>query len=319
MIQLRQLVPTNFAEEKTKFLADTAYNPQFSYEEPILAADLTYYGKPEKKLLQLARFIVKAHAPLYMLRVAMKNREEILSDELVRAQTTTYLDSLSITQRYAIHFKAVTAARCSITTNTITFRSNSDYTENTLEATLNHELGTHALRRINDESQPWHGKKNKLGFSNALVTEEGLAILHQQLDQRIPTLYNSAVIYLANEYAQTHSFAELWQWLALYIHGDEKRWTICFRAKRGLTDTSIGGSYSKDLVYLQGAYEVSQWLAENDFDLSKLYWGKISHRDVALAEEAEAHKNIILPPFFTQDPVKYADKITRIREINSFV
>lgn len=319
MIQLHQLVPTNLQEEKVKFMADTSYNPQFSYAEPVPQAELGYYGRAERKLRTIAQFIVTTHAPLYLLRLAMKERDVNASDDVIRTETTAYLRQLGLVDRYTIIFKKDAVSRCSITATTITFRSHADYTKQTLLATLNHELGTHALRRSNDETQPWHGKRKKFGLENPMVTEEGLAVLHQQLEQRIPTLYNSAVRYLANDFANDHSFVELWRWLTPYIRNEEKRWAMCFRAKRGMTDTSVKGSYSKDLVYFKGAYQVSQWLAEHDFDLARLYYGKISYDDVNRVEKLEINKNLILPTFFTQNPVEYARKITRIREINSFV
>lgn len=319
MIQLRQLIPTNLAAEKAKFFANRSYSPQFVYPGPVNEAELEYYGKPEKKLVQLAQFILKTHAPLHLLRLTSRERETQLSDDAVQIQTTKYLRMIGLQERFGIHFKPDTVARCSITTDSITFRAGADYTENTLSATLNHELGTHALRRINDETQPWHGQKKKNGLENGLVTEEGLAVLHQQLDQRIPSLYNSAVLYVANDFARSHSFSELWDFLTLFIRNEEKRWTMCFRAKRGFTDTSTKGSYSKDLVYFKGAYEVSEWLAEHNFDLGRLYYGKISYKDVEKIESLKTNKDLVLPPFFTQSKIQYADKITRIREINSFV
>lgn len=319
MIQLRQLVPTNLQEEKVKFMADTSYNPQFTYTEVLPQKELRYYGKAEKRLRTIAELIVTTHVPLYLLRLAMKERDAHASNEEIQAETITYLQELGLADRYTIVFKKEAVSRCSITANTITFRSQADYTKQTLLATLNHEVGTHALRRNNDETQPWHGKRKRFDLKNPMVTEEGLAVLHQQLEQRIPTLYNSAVRYLANDLASEHSFVELWRWLTPYIRNEEKRWAMCFRAKRGLTDTSQKGGYSKDLVYFKGAYQVSQWLAEHDFDLTRLYYGKISCNDVDRVEKLEINKNLILPTFFSQNPVEYARKITRIREINSFV
>ncbi len=319
MIQLHQLIPTNLVEEKAKFFADTSSNPQFKYSEPVPSDELTYYGKPEQKLLALATHIADTHSPLYMLRMAMKEREEPLSNEAIRALTEEYLQDIGLADRYNIEFKENAVSRCSIKAEVITFRKSTDYISLTLAATLNHELGTHALRRVNDEKQPWHGKRRASGFQNHLLTEEGLAILHQQLEHRIPTLYNSAVRYLAVAFTLQHSFAELWQWLTPLIRSDEKRWSMCFRAKRGLTDTSQNGGFTKDLTYFSGAYYVSQWLANHDFDLPSLYLGRIAIEDVERAKVLTPNTNITLPTFFSENPIEYATKIQRIRAVNDFV
>lgn len=318
MIQLQQLVPLNYQSEKEKFFQDFSYNPQFVYETEFPESIFLYYGKPEEKLVNIAQNIAKNHVPLYLLRLAMKERQPVLRDAQVESQTRAYLKALQIEERYTITFKPNAISRCSIRSREIIFRQGTDYTTVTLAGVLNHELGTHALRRINDETQPWFGQRKKLGFTNALVTEEGLAILHQQMTQAIPTLYSSAIRYLALQYALTHSFAELWHYLIPFIRNAEKRWLLCFRAKRGLTDTAKPGGFTKDLVYFSGAYHVSQWLVQNKCDLTRLYYGKINYTDVARAEALKPNKKILLPHFYLNNKTEYADKISLISTINGF-
>lgn len=53
------------------------------------------------------------------------------------------------------------------------------YRENTIEGVLNHEIGTHFLRKYNEKHQKWHKDRKKYNLSPYLKTEEGFASLNQ--------------------------------------------------------------------------------------------------------------------------------------------
>ena len=54
------------------------------------------------------------------------------------------------------------------------------YREETIEGVLNHEIGTHFIRKFNEKNQKWFKDRKKFGIvSPYLKTEEGLASLNQ--------------------------------------------------------------------------------------------------------------------------------------------
>ena len=54
------------------------------------------------------------------------------------------------------------------------------YRENTVEGVMNHEIGTHFIRKFNEKSQKWYNNRKKYGLTAPyLKTEEGLASLNQ--------------------------------------------------------------------------------------------------------------------------------------------
>jgi hypothetical protein len=48
---------------------------------------------------------------------------------------------------------------------------------------LNHEIGTHLVRRLNDNKQIWYNQRSRYGLQPYLATEEGLASINSVLDQ----------------------------------------------------------------------------------------------------------------------------------------
>lgn len=115
---------------------------------------------------------------------------------------------------------------------------------------LDHEVGTHFLRRNNEKSQPWFKKKDKFEVKNCMATEEGFASINQMvrqaLDGKHPFLYRSAINYYLAAKAQTMSFVELYHDIEKYIDDKTDRFQLVTRVKRGFEDTSIAGGYFKD-------------------------------------------------------------------------
>ena len=46
---------------------------------------------------------------------------------------------------------------------------------------MNHEIGTHFIRKYNDRGQKWFKERKKYNLENYLESEEGLAAINQQL------------------------------------------------------------------------------------------------------------------------------------------
>ncbi len=53
------------------------------------------------------------------------------------------------------------------------------YRKETIEGVMNHEIGTHFLRKHNDRYQKWYKDRKKFNLQPFLQTEEGLAAINQ--------------------------------------------------------------------------------------------------------------------------------------------
>lgn len=319
MITLKQLTPINLLEEKAKFFADQSYNPQFIYSEPIPQEELAYYGLPSTTLVQQATEIIER---AYFGR---NNRDLVLMEGSVVPHTEvterikTFLALHNLEKRFSVIWSSSFISRATATSDAIKLRSSAEFRKEGLNGMMYHEIGTHVLRRINYEQQPWYRKKSKYGFSNYLTTEEGLAALHSLSAKTYKLAVVIALKYVAVEYAQQHSFAELWSYLEPYHDDPEARWLITLRQKRGLEDTALPGGYTKDMLYFEGANLVAKWLHNNEYDCSKLYLGKISLDDVERAVELSPDFEPQLPSFFITNKEKYAHTMQEVAAANYFL
>ncbi len=313
---LSNLIPTNLNEEKAKFFADQTYNPQFIYSEPIDQEKLVSPGMPKQKYLQLAQNTLKkayfntTETELFLIEGPTISQKEV--EEKIK----TFLQMHQLEKRFKVSWSSSYVSRATITSDLIKLRLPVDFRKEGLLGMLYHEIGTHALRRLNYEQQPWYKKKKRYGFGDYLKTEEGLATLHAMLPHTNKSAFVSAIRYVAVEKAQTSSFAETWDYLKQYIDDLERRWMVTLRQKRGLEDTSKPGGYTKDLVYFEGMVQTYKWLEKNNFDITRLYYGKIAAEDVSKAVAIDPHFKPALPSFFTTNPEKYAQEIKKIGEAN---
>ena len=136
-----------------------------------------------------------------------------------------------------------------------------EYHEDGMLGVLDHEIGTHFLRKHNEKNQKWYKKRDKFEMKTCIATEEGLACTNQLIStvkngKLRPFLHKSALNYYAAFRAKEMGFVELFHDLAKYIENPDKRWKRVLRVKRGLTDTGQKGGLYKDKDYLEGAVQV---------------------------------------------------------------
>lgn len=157
-----------------------------------------------------------------------------------------------------------------------------EYREGRMIGVLDHEIGTHFLRKHNEKLQQWYKKRDKFEMKTCIATEEGLACTNQMVQtvkdgQCKPFLYRSALNYYAAYMAKELSFVDLFKDLEKYVDSPQARWKFCLRVKRGLTDTSQKGGLYKDQVYLEGAVKILARRKKLNF--KALLCGKISLDD----------------------------------------
>lgn len=318
MSLIKKVTPLNLLQEKGKFFSDQTYNPQFIYENKLDDKTLSKYGLPQPQYLDLAKTILNKVGVDHSKESFNKLNGQLLTQKEVTQKTRSFLEIHQLQDRFKIVWSKSFVARATMTSDTIKLKQGAEFRTLDLLSMLYHEIGTHGLRRINYEQQPWYRKKKKYNFENYLKTEEGLAGLHSLFPLDFQYAYYPALSYVSVAYANEHSFAETWDFLTQYIDNLEKRWEKTFRYKRGLMDTSKSGGFTKDLVYFEGMIEVWNYLKRNDFNLSKLYLGKMSWQDVDQAVKMNPDFKPLLPSFYTVDTRRYAKRMLEIGKVNMF-
>jgi hypothetical protein len=319
MTLIQRLIPTNLESEKKKFFFDPNYNPQFIYADAASPEELQKYVTVSNKYSGLAEKILSfAEGSKIFEEKAEDKKPIVLAKDEVERKIVEFLEKESIRKTINLRFTERTFARTSIHQNTLTIRLPIQYTDESLDGMLYHEIGTHQLRSMNDRQQIWKGKTGNLKLNPYYVTEEGLAVLHSQIPKTEKLLFFQSVLYLAVLYAVSHTFSETYAMLKKYMKDSVKRFDICMRVKRGMKDTSLHGAFPKDQVYLKGSIEVWKWLQTHNFDPSALYIGKIAVEDVDKLLPLSQAQPLLLPHFYTENPQEYRKQLIKIGETNFF-
>lgn len=158
------------------------------------------------------------------------------------------------------------------------------FSKNDVKRLLVHEFGTHVVRAENGSRQKYFIFQN--GFPNSIETEEGLAAYNEWkndlLDIKTLKIYAGRV--LAVDLCLKNSFYEAFMRLKDYFP-EEECVRMVSRVKRGLTDTSQEGAFTKDFVYLNGFYRVKDHM--NAANEKVLYSGIIGLDDIDQVTQLE--------------------------------
>lgn len=313
--------PLNLMEEKKRFFFDPLYNPQFVYSEKIPDTILYKYGPFGGEYTQIAKGICDAVIKKWGSETAYLDEVEgkVMSQESATQAIREYLRDYDLEDKLTLQFSRNFIPRTSIDGYKMKIRLPIEYREKAFVGVLHHEIGTHVFRRLNDEKQQWHEKRTMYGLHSHRETEEGLATLHSYIEKDEKILWYTALQYYACSLAPTESFSQIFDQLKKYMDDRERRWNITMRAKRGIEDTCKGGGYTKDKVYLRGVIGVGRWLQENNFDLPKLYLGKISYDDASLLDTNANHEGLYIPHFYSDNPEKYKKQILQVLKENNLL
>lgn len=317
MSLINDLIPLNFVEEKNKFLETQDFNPQFVYQRSFSKKELGKYGLAKKEYLELARKIIAKSLDKNTPKDLLDKKGRILTKEEVEAEILKFLQAHDIEKRYSIIWSETFTSRTTVNSRQIKLRLPCSIREEDLSGLIYHELGTHVLRRINNEKQAWYKNKKKFDLQEHLFTEEGLAVTHSLIPKKNKLAYTAALHYWATDLAQNQSFLELFNFLKPYTPNPEKAFSITFRKKRGLTDTSqpeIG--LTKDLVYFEGFVDTIKFLIEKNFPLEELYYGRIAYQDIMKVVSINPTFKPVMPSFYTDDPIQYKNNVKKIAELN---
>lgn len=297
MSLLADLTPLNLAQEKIKFQEDHTYNPQFIYGRPFSEKILHLYGLPQPKYIKWAQ----AYLDQISAHLSPNNSvEKILSKREISSQTRALFIKLGLDQPI-IHWQNIISIAKRRNSNLI-FSKNLPISQSLLTSILAHEVQTHLLRSHNQRLQLLPQEKS----SHYIRTEEGLATLNSKFVRRKADFSYSCYRYLTCAWAQKHSFADVFAQLTKTTQFNfEHAWNFTLRSKRGLVDTSQVGGFTKDIVYLEGALEVLNWLTVEGNDPHDLYLGKISLSQVAEYRLHAQREGLIFPDFLTDQLQEY--------------
>ncbi|HLD15208.1 MAG TPA: tyrosine/phenylalanine carboxypeptidase domain-containing protein [Candidatus Nanoarchaeia archaeon] len=316
--------PLNLEIEKKKVLKDKTYNPVFYYEKNILnydtfknelnkiKSDSSVFGKLLKaKADELAKKIdliksvgsssfssnaVKLYGKPSPDLVKHANKFLDLENEFMPegyngiSAIKKFLDSfLMYGMRWQVkHKEMIVGASFNVSKNILYINKNRKFTDHELKRLVVHEIGTHITRAENAKKQKY--KLFLIGFPDYLSTEEGLAVYNEE---KAGLLTNNIVKHYAGRVAAVdialkNSFSTVYNSL-LEFFPKEIAWNLTLRAKRGISNTSLPGAYSKDYVYLKGYYDVKNFVKRRG-NLKDLYIGKIGIQHVNLIKQLNGNK-----------------------------
>ncbi|XP_012973255.1 uncharacterized protein KIAA0895-like homolog [Mesocricetus auratus] len=316
------LRPTNMDQEREKFFqSHYTYNPQFEYQEPMPMSVLEKYQEASGQFIHQAVGIIEAVLEKFGTyeHFEAATGGQLLTKCQIWSTVRKYMQKEGCVGEVVVQLsenllsQAVMMVENSRPTLAINLTGARQYW---LEGMLRHEIGTHYLRGVNNARQPWHSTEGRLqyGLQPANPTEEGLASLHSVLFRKQPFLWRAALLYYTIHQAAHMSFRQLFQDLAQYVQDETVRWEYCVRAKRGQTDTSQPGCFSKDQVYLDGIVRILRHRQTIDFPLLTSL-GKVSYEDVDKLRPYGVLENTRVPHFM-KDLGRYQQQLEHIMATN---
>lgn len=316
------LRPINLDQERQAFFqSEYKYEPQFEYAQPEPSTVLEKYREGSDLFLSQAVRIMECVLRKFgsYENFADMTGGSLLPKSRVWAAARKYLQKENCVGEVVVCLSEellsqavmmVESCRPTLTINLSGAR------QHWLEGMLRHEIGTHYLRGVNNNLQPWGTSAGRKQYSlkPANPTEEGLASLHSVLLRKQPYLWRAALLYYTVYHAAHLSFSQLFGQIARFVQDPAVRWEYCLRAKRGQTDTSQPGCFSKDQVYLDGILRILRHRRNIDFKLLTSL-GKVSYEDV----ERLRHLAVLCRtriPHFMQDQERYLQHLDHIMTVN---
>lgn len=175
--------------------------------------------------------------------------------------------------------------------------SEAKFSQQRVNAVLNHEIGTHIVTHHNGAAQPFCSLQ--VGFAGYQPLQEGLAVVAEYLTGGLD---HNRIRQIAGRVIAVHSvidgalFMDTFRLLhEVYDFDPHPAFITTMRAHRS-------GGFTKDTVYLQGIIEVLQLLADGH-ELENLLIGKFATSHVEIIEELR-WREILLPPDITPPYLK---------------
>jgi hypothetical protein len=327
-LHIGKIAPINIMDQQRQFFeSNCTINPIFQYQEGSNLLGYTEKFQPHNQYLDKAISILESGLNDYKTEFSFnKTGCPVLTQEETLETFQQYLDVLGIRNSVEIVFNEAAIAPTAVTHNPKTLVSQITvglpivYCKERVKGVMNHEIGTHLLRTLNERKQIWYKKRDKFGLGPYIETEEGLASLNTMIEcamqgYKKPYLWRAALHYFSSYFASCMSFVQLYNRLERYLDDPVKRFKEVLRVKRGIYDTSLPGGCYKDQVYLSGAIKILQNRSKINF--CKLYSGKLALEDLFRSEiEDLCILQELKLPVFLQDLSIYMKALDYIAETN---
>ncbi len=263
--------------------------------DKFLYNSLRYFGEPEKTDIKNADYIL--HSSL-----SIDEKEELnLNSNDVYHYFKYEIDKYGFTCKLEISNKIISKVLNLNNKKTLYIRKDSFFSEKSLKALAEHEIGVHMLTTINSRLQPL--KIFRLGTPLNTHAQEGLAIL--------------------SEYISGNISINRLQILALRVKTIEKmlsgfdfKQTFSYLMDTGLLNETQaffmtarifrGGGFTKDHLYLKGFKDILKYYNHNNHIMSLLI-GKTSLKYKDIIEEMIERKIFLPPPYKTHSFVQPAE------------
>jgi len=337
---LSHLRPLNLREENIKFLHDPHYNPQFEYKPLKFNAKNLYkrlkrlefpdtpmgqlWGKKADEIHRKMEVLESRGTPeftqksislygdvnenLYQLALNQvrsmpedfPSTGKRLSIKEAKKQFEKAIDDYGL-KGWQVKIKEdLVSDAVAGKESAIFIREGASFTEDRLMGTIAHEVETHVFTAMNGARQPY--KIFQRGLADYLMTEEGLAVYNQEQTESKSTIkkYWAASSVVGIHEAMRGSFVDVYLKIVELGFGAERAWTVALKAKRGLTDTSQPGAFTKDAVYFKGHQKIKDFV-ENGGDLTRLYYGKTNIEDVETIKQIKGLKKPLYLPGYLRE------------------
>lgn len=332
-------MPSNLAEAKEKFLK-SGKTPQFQIQDKSKLAELA--GRTKNKI----RFNLLGEAEYILEKVkeeygeAEYFLEHMFGVRIEKEEATpmvlAYIDENSLSESIKINWcdnmpcsakmvwtgPTVNANRPELRKYSLWINSsdeNNYMREIGIKCLMDHELGTHFFRMVNDGFQPWFSNRSRFGLRNlggieGQCTEEGLASINTALRGRVKLLWSAALAYYTACKAAEMTFKQLFDHIGRYISNPDSRWKAVMRVKRGLTDPNDLGGFGNDQCYFEGAVNILRNIDNIDFNL--LMSGKVCYDELDRIKRM-VRRDAIKLPVFMKNMGSYIKSLRKMAAINN--
>jgi len=242
------------------------------------------YGLPDTELLSVANGLLREPLP--------QPGPETLDAEAVQKEMRAGLDALGLSD-WTVEIASI-AAKVEVQSffRRIRIQTGARFSPEEAARLKVHEIGVHCLRYANGSRQPFRLFRH--GLPDYLETEEGLAVYAEELTGTLSgqDMRRYALRVIACDLAGRLGFADVFY--ALLDHGcaPDEAFSLTARVKRGLTDTSLPGGWTKDQIYLRGWLKLRRAVPE---EIRAVFLGKIGLQHIARSKTLELEMDACLP------------------------
>ncbi|OGC44304.1 hypothetical protein A2400_01080 [candidate division WS6 bacterium RIFOXYB1_FULL_33_14] len=266
--------------------------------ELVTDISLKKYGKPSALLFRNASRVLRGVVDGYNLAKYPKiEKGDILGyEEIVEVFNTVFeelnLDGWSVAKSQNI---AKNGVKVGIKRKQILVDGGIERSKFKLKKTLVHEVGTHVLRSVNGAKSGFEAL-SKANLPEYLDIEEGLATWNESNMDLLTLgwLKEKAALTWGIYIGEKLTFRQLYNSM-LGVLPPKSAFSVTYRVKRGLGDTSYPGIYCKDIVYFRGFRKVKKQLEKDKSLYEKLYAGKIDFKQCEWVDDGLIPKAGIVP------------------------